>query len=421
MARKAAHKTLARAAFELANAANGFRPIARKGYITIPIFFLGWPTIELAPWLAGASALDAARRARLGAFRGKSGVTALVLTALSWVVLGVIHRRNLRSAPYFENPLREALGAEYTEALPLTRLRLAAGLFRSGAARLRYVGKADTVAYGPHRANRLDIWRRGDLKRDAKAPVLVNVPGGAWVIGMRRPQAYPLLGQLAAQGWVCVSVGYRVSPRHTWPDHIVDVKRALAWVRDNIADYGGDPDWIAISGGSAGGHLASLCALTPNDPAWQPGFADADTSVAAAVPVYGRYDWASTDGPGRTQFVRGFLQRLVVKKDYDENRSVYEQASPVNHVRPDAPPFFVLHGQSDSIIPAGEARDFVAALRAVSESTVAYAEIPGAQHGYDIFGSSHGQYSAAAVARFLDWVRATHSSRVTEPSPSRQR
>ena len=287
-----------RAALELANAANAVRPIARKGYITIPLFLLGWPTSELAPWLLGASALDAGRRARLGAFRGKSGVTALMLTAISWVLLATIHRRNLRSAPCFEEPLREALGADYTEALPLGKLTLAAGLLRSGSARRRYVGKADTIAYGPHRANRLDIWRRRGLKADAKAPVLVNVPGGAWVIGMRRPQAYPLMGRLAAEGWICVSVGYRVSPRHTWPDHIVDVKRALAWVRENIADYGGDPDWIAISGGSAGGHLAALCALTPNDPAWQPGFTDADTSVVAAAPLYGRYDWVSHRGTG---------------------------------------------------------------------------------------------------------------------------
>ena len=121
-------------ALELANAANAVRPIARKGYITIPLFFLGWPTSELAPWLLGASVLDAGRRARLGAFRGKSGVTALMLTAISWVLLATIHRRNLRSAPCFEEPLREALGADYTEALPLGKLTLAA---RSVALRVR--------------------------------------------------------------------------------------------------------------------------------------------------------------------------------------------------------------------------------------------------------------------------------------------
>ncbi len=92
------------------------------------------------------------------------------------------------------------------------------------------------------------------------------------------------MSHLAARGWICVSIGYRVSPMHTWPDHIVDVKRALAWVKENIAHYGGDPDFVAITGGSAGGHLSTLAALTPNDPAFQPGFEDADTSGVASVP-----------------------------------------------------------------------------------------------------------------------------------------
>lgn len=403
--------TLLRAGLELFNAANTFRPFARQGYRTIPFFSSGLITGELTPWVATASVLDAARRGRLGRFRGPAGRTALGLTAASWVILGLILRRNIGSWPYFDAPLREAIGERYPDVGAPRGLRLMTGLMRSGSARLRFVRRTDTVHYGPHRANRLDIWRRADLPRDAKAPVLVNVPGGAWVLGMRRPQAYPLMGQLAAQGWVCVSIGYRVSPMHTWPAHIVDVKRALAWVRANIADYGGDPDWIAISGGSAGGHLASLCALTSDDPVWQPGFPEADTSVRAAVPVYGRYDWESTSGPGRAEFVRAFLQPLVVKKDYDEHRDVYAAASPIDRVRADAPPFFVLHGQDDSIIPVSEARDFVAALRSVSDSTVAYAEIPGAQHAFDIFGSAHGQYAAEAIAQFLEWVRQTSTDR----------
>lgn len=139
-------------------------------------------------------------------------------------------------------------------------------------ARRRYVETTNVVCYGPYgRANLADIWRRRDLPRDAKAPVLVQVPGGAWVLGWRRPQAYPLMSHLAARGWVCVSLNYRVSPRHTWPDHIVDVKRALAWVKENIAAYGGDPNFVAISGGSAGGHLCALAALTPTIRDFSPG------------------------------------------------------------------------------------------------------------------------------------------------------
>ncbi|BBZ65407.1 esterase [Mycolicibacterium insubricum] len=398
-------RPLLRAVVELANAANAVRPLTRDSWNAIPVFFLGWPASELAPWLGTASVIDTLRRWRRGDFNGRTGPLAIALTAVSWVLLAFVHQRNLRSMPYYEEPLRDALGENYKAVVRPSRIRLAAGLFRAGSARRRYVERADTVRYGPHRANRADIWHRRDLRPDAKAPVLVNIPGGAWVIGMRRPQAYPLMGHLADEGWVCVSIGYRVSPLHTWPDQIVDVKRALAWVKENIADYGGDPDFIALSGGSAGGHMTALAALTPNDPQWQPGFEDADTSVVAAVPVYGRYDMVSTEGVGRGPFVKVLLRWLVMKKDWRTHPEIYRDASPINHIRPDAPPFFVLHGTNDSLIAVEEARDFVAALEPVSQAPVVYAEIPGAQHAFDIFGSSHGHYTAVAIARFLDWVR----------------
>ena len=202
----AEHSTLVRAALELANAANAVRPIARKGYITIPLFLLGWPTSELAPWLLGdrrsTRAAEPDRRVPRQVRRDRADVDGHPRG-----LLATIHRRNLRSAPRLEEPLREALGADDTEALPC-KLTLAG---RSVALRVRTAALrgegGDNSAYGPHRANRLDIWRRRGLKADAKAPVLVNVPGGAWVIGMRRPQAYPLMGRLAAEGWMWRSCG----------------------------------------------------------------------------------------------------------------------------------------------------------------------------------------------------------------------
>jgi acetyl esterase/lipase len=398
---------LVRAAVELANAANGLRPLARKGYVTIPVFFLGWPTGEMAPLYLAGSVLDAIRRGIRGDFRGTQGRLALGVTAAAWAVLAVIQRRNVAGKPIFEAALRDSLGDDYRSVAAASQpARKHGGVLATGWSRRRYVEKTSTVRYGPHgRANLADIWRRADLPRDGKAPVLLQVPGGAWSIGMRRPQAYPLLSHLAERGWICVSMAYRVSPRHTWPDHIVDVKRALAWVKDNIADYGGDPDFVAISGGSAGGHLTALAALTPGEPQWQPGFEDADTSVVAAVPVYGRYDWYRTDGEGRPQFIK-FLQKFVTKTSFAEHRDVYVDASPIDRVRSDAPPFFILHGADDSIIPVPEGREFAEALRAVSGNTVAYCEVPHAQHAFDFFGSPRGHYTAEAIERFLSWVHA---------------
>ena len=80
-------------------------------------------------------------------------------------------------------------------------------------------------------------------------------------------------------------------------------------------------------------------------------------------------------------------------------------------MRPDAPPFFVLHGVDDSLIPVPEAREFVAALKNVSKETVVYSEIPHAQHAFDFFGSPRGYYTAHAVEKFLSWVHATRDEK----------
>ncbi|MDO3402911.1 alpha/beta hydrolase [Mycolicibacterium neoaurum] len=385
---------------ELVNAANAVRPLGRKGYSTLPTFAFGWPTSENAPLFLTGSLLDVLRRTLLGHYRTRNGRVSLALKALTWGLLVMVQRREDTSKKYFEDPLRAALGPDYPEAEEPERKPR--GVFGTGWTRRRYVH--ETARYGPHGANLADVWMRPDLPRDGKAPVLLQVPGGAWMIGMRRPQAYPMLSRLAEHGWICVSIGYRISPKHTWPDHIVDVKRAIAWVRENIAEYGGDPESVYITGGSAGGHLTALAALTPNDPKWQPGFEHVDTSVAAAVPIYGRYDWFTDTGSGRAEFV-AILQKFIVKLPFATNRQVYLDASPISLVHADAPPFFVLHGADDSVIPVQEGRDFVAALRAVSKAPVIYAEIPHAQHAFDFFGSAHGHNTAAAVERFLNWLR----------------
>jgi acetyl esterase/lipase len=405
-------RPLLRATLELINAANGFRPLGRKGYPTLAAFWFGWPTSEVPGYYLGASLLDVVRRGLRGDFRGRRGSVALSLTALSWGVLAIIYRRNARTPqPILKTALVDGLGANYTDAfasLPTTPSRSGRpSVWRTTSARRRFVESEQVIRYGPHgRANLADVWRHRDLPRDGKAPVLVQVPGGAWALGWRRPQAYPLMSHLADQGWIIVAVNYRVSPRNRWPDHIVDVKRVLAWVKENIAEYGGDPNFVAITGGSAGGHLAALAALTPGDPQWQPGFEDADTSVAAAVPVYGRYDWFSSHGDGRREFLV-YLEKLVVKRSITKFRNIYTDASPICRVHADAPPFFILHGSYDSIIPVREGREFAAAMRNSSAAPVLYAELPGAQHAFDIFPSPRARHSADAVSQFLSWVYAT--------------
>jgi acetyl esterase/lipase len=273
-----------------------------------------------------------------------------------------------------------------------------------------YTHDAD-ISYGEWgKHNLLDIWRRPDLDRGGAAPVLLQVPGGAWTSGNKRGQAHPLMSHLVELGWVCVSINYRLSPGADWPDHIVDVKRAIAWVKAHIAEYGGDPDFIAVTGGSAGGHLSSLAALTPNDPLFQPGFEDADTQVQAAVPFYGVYDFTRTDVALHPVMV-WFLEERVLKGPRAEIPDLFRSSSSITYVNAAAPPFFVLHGHNDSLIPVEQARTFADRLRDVSRQPVVYAELPRTQHAFDTFGSLRAAHCAVAVEQFLAEVYVSrHSS-----------
>jgi len=119
--------------------------------------------------------------------------------------------------------------------------------------------------------------------------VLVYFHGGGYDGGRKSIEGRALLFRLASQGWVTISANYRLRPRVTFFDHLTDVKKVIAWVREHGHAYGADPSTLFLSGGSAGGHLSSIAALTQNDPRYQPGFEEADTSVTAVASLYGWY------------------------------------------------------------------------------------------------------------------------------------
>jgi acetyl esterase/lipase len=237
---------------------------------------------------------------------------------------------------------------------------------------------------------------------------MLEIHGGAWVSGDKRREARPLMFHLAARGWICVTANYRLSPRATFPEHLVDVKLALAWIRSNIESYGGDSSFVAITGGSAGAHLSALAALTPGDPEYQPGFASADTSVQACVPFYGVYDFSDRFGGRGADGMGGFMERVVLKRRVADDPDAFERASPLRRVRSDAPPFMVVHGTHDSLAPVEGARGFAAGLREVSNAAVVSLELPGAQHAFELFHSSRTGHVVLAVQQFLDTVRAAH-------------
>ena len=389
--------------------ANALRP-SRGRRSGLGSFLAGFLFNEAAPQVLAVTALDAATHLTAGRRSGMRAKAGLALAGASALGLAKVVRQSRRSADRFEEALVEGLGVDYVEQLDAvpdpadlaTAWRRLTRPFNFADEGVRVISDVPYTEAG--KRGHLDIYLPAGEDAIKDAPVLLQVHGGAWTVGAKEHQARPLMNHMAARGWVCVAINYRLAPRDAWPAHIVDVKRAIAWVREHIADYGGDPDYLAITGGSAGGHLAALAALTPGDPAFQPGFEDADTSVRAAVPFYGVYDFAGSTGLTNAIGMRdAFLGPRVMQTTWTDSPDVYEAASPILRITPDAPDFFVIHGDLDSLVAVDQARLFVDELRRTSRKSVVYAELPGAQHAFDVYHSIRSTYAVRAVDRYLSW------------------
>ena len=400
--------------------ANAVRPL--RGPLSPLGFAIGWPTGELAPQILGLTALDTVQ----AVLRGKASRSGLLLAAASAAGLTYLVRDAHKAGEIAEKQLAESLGPDYleqtisdpaaadlAEALPtpVRDLLRPFSLMRPDVERIADINYRD----GGSRA-RLDIYRRRDVDLE-NAPVLIQVHGGGWTIGDKSQQGLILMNRMAARGWVCVAMNYRLAPKHPFPAQIQDVKRAIAWTREHIASYGGDPSYLVITGGSAGGHLASLAALTPKVAEYQPGFEDADTTVSACVPFYGVYDLGGLTGDKAAVAMRDrFLAPRVFRKDPERHREEFELASPISHVKEDAPDFFVIHGAHDGLVSVRQARAFVDRLRELSDGVVTYLELPGTQHAFEVFSSIRSQQVIRAVERWLEWHRVTRRTATSDPA-----
>jgi len=387
---------LAVAVVGLALTVNAGRPLPRRGRggpRWVPALF----TSELAPFHAAAHLGLAAGFAAAGWAGGWAGGVGLGATGLSVAGLAAIQARAAGARRVMERAAGEVLGSP----VQLPRLRLRRLLWP-------YPGLPGSVevardlAYGPDPTQVADRYRRRGLT--GSAPALVQVHGGGWTGGRRGRQGRPLVHRLAAAGWVVFDVDYRVSPRATFPDQLIDVKRAIAWVRAGAAEHGVAPSFVAVTGGSAGGHLAALAALTAGDPAYQSGFEGADTSVQACLPVYGVHDLLAHDGRPKWPY----LATHVLKVTPEQDPEAWRRASPVHRARPERPTFLLAHGGADSLVPPDDSRRLAAALRAAGGPPVGEAELPGATHGFDSMHSVRGERFAAGAAAVLEGLWARH-------------
>jgi acetyl esterase/lipase len=224
------------------------------------------------------------------------------------------------------------------------------------------VRRVSNQSYGDAgRSNRLDLYRRRGGA--SGGPVLIHLHGGGFSFSPGRKSFYArrLLFRLARRGWVCISATYRLQPAAKFPDALVDVKKVIAWARAHASEHGGDPDRIVLVGSSFGARLATLAGFTMNDPAFQPAFEQADTSVAAVVGLYGYYGGIDS---------------------HDSRPS-----SPFDYAGRGSPPLLIVHGDQDTLTPPMRAHALAERARKGSANPVAYAELPGGQHSFDLLSS----------------------------------
>jgi acetyl esterase/lipase len=296
---------------------------------------------------------------------------AVVASAGLWVLRRVAQG----TGPALERALDEGLGADWRDGVGAelaTRLgrrpSLARILFAPVSARRSGVERISNIRYGPaRRANLLDLYRnRSDC---SGRPVLIHFHP---LFGSKRLGTRYLFYRLAGEGWICVGANYRRASDGGLSDPLIDVKKVIAWVREHGPEYGADPTAIFVAGSSLGGHLASLAA-----------FESADTSVAGVISLYGYYGRVATGGP---------------------------PSSRLPYTTTNAPPCFVAHGDRDSLVIVEDAHAFVAQLRATSSNPVVYAELPGAQHGFDLYRSRRFDTVIDAIEAFADCIRSRSCS-----------
>jgi acetyl esterase/lipase len=333
-------------------------------------------------WLLASTMLAFAQ----GDVDSKGGWAGAGIAAAATVGLAVVAWRGWRAEPAVAKAMDEGLGVGWRTAIDArlsaglrTRRPIARILFAPFRIRRHDVERVANISYGDAGIeNVLDVYRH--RSHPAGSPTLIYLHGGGFRGGRKGLEARPLLFRLAGQGWVCISANYRLSPAARFPDHLMDVKKVIGWVREHGHEYGSDPAMLFVAGSSAGGHLASMAALTANIPAFQPGMEHIDTAVAAGISLSGYYGPLSA------------THRLP--------------STPTAYVGPDAPPVFLAHGSGDTLVPVESARNFAERLRSTSSQPVVYAELPGGQHSFDLFYSLRFDSVVDAIEAFAAWVRS---------------
>ncbi len=388
----------------------------RVSFSLVLQFVAGWLVVELAFFHAIVNGLLIVMAiGDLGDW-SLSTFLGVLLCAYNGHHLWQLHQQAMESGTTLNQNLAAGLGENFRDEIIESRRKLLTdptqidnswqrpfSLNRPGIETLR------DITYGPNDRNTLDLHRPVG-ESDQPRPVMLQIHGGAWMIGYGDRQALPLRNKLVAAGWIFVAINYRLAPKQRFPAQLIDSKQALHWIKENIANYGGDPDFVMVTGGSAGGHLSSFLGISANQHTelLQPGFENADTSVQGCMPIYGVYDFCDRHGVREDLPTVDFLEKYIMPESITANRELWDIASPISYAEqeptPPRPPFMVCHGELDTLAFAEDAHHFVQALQNNDTEPCVYAELETAQHGFEIFYSPRCVATVNALHTFAEWT-----------------
>jgi acetyl esterase/lipase len=254
--------------------------------------------------------------------------------------------------------------------------------------------------YGPGERNKLNIWMPTGAKKTDRLAVLVFLYGGGWYSGAR--DDYGFVGRaFAKQGFVVVIPDYRIVPEGHWPDFLRDSAAAVAWTDAHIANYGGDPDRIALSGHSAGAYNAMMLAL---DPKWMQAEGSDASVIRGVAALAGPYDFYPFEKGGRADVAMGDIRPV-------------EQTQPIHFARADAPPLWLGHGTADTVVRVRNSRRLAAEMQKVGGSAT-LREYDGLSHNDLVMALTRPlAYKGPILPEMTDFLRGVTARRVLPAPP----
>ena len=231
-------------------------------------------------------------------------------------------------------------------------------------------------------------------------PLLIWVHGGAFRMGSKKdsvPRAY------LVDGYAVASINYRLSQHAIFPAQIQDCKAAVRWLRANAEKFGFDPARIGVWGASAGGHLVAMLGTTGETDEFEVGEnLHLSSRVSAVVDYFGPTDFCQMDAhrllDGMVHDTADSPESELVGGPIQKNKDLVARANPITYVTPSAPPFLIVHGEQDPLVPHHQSQ--------LLEQALKQAGVP--VQFYTVKGGGHGGFTDPMVSELTTAFLSRH-------------